>query len=169
MPPALSSTVSRAHPACHLSDNNKFGQMTMKRIHREIGDLKKEDLGAIVLVPTEENLYLWKGSIPGPEGSVYDGGVFNVEVVLPPDYPCVHGFFLCMKGGRVNDFFRFTAPKVMFKTRYASYLLIARYKLTPHPQDIPHECPLVSLGFTVFQRLMIESRFLNRGIYALTF
>ena len=67
-------------------------QMTMKRIHREIGDLKKEDLGAIVLVPTEENLYLWKGSIPGPEGSVYDGGVFNVEVVLPPDYPCVYVF-----------------------------------------------------------------------------
>jgi ubiquitin-protein ligase len=63
--------------------------MTMKRIHREIGDLKKEDLGAIVLAPTEENLYLWKGSIPGPEGSVYEGGVFNVEVVLPPDYPCV--------------------------------------------------------------------------------
>lgn len=70
----------------------------MKRIHREIGDLKKEDLGAIVLAPTEENLYLWKGSIPGPEGSVYDGGVFNVEVVLPSDYP-------------------FTAPKAMFKTR----------------------------------------------------
>jgi ubiquitin-protein ligase len=61
----------------------------MKRIHREIGDLKKEDPGAIVLAPTEENLYLWKGSIPGPEGSVYEGGVFNVEVVLPPDYPCV--------------------------------------------------------------------------------
>ena len=72
-------------------------QMTMKRIHREIGDLKKEDLGAIVLVPTEENLYLWKGSIPGPEGSVYDGGVFNVEVVLPPDYPCVYGFLFIKK------------------------------------------------------------------------
>ena len=92
MPPALSSTVSLAHPACHLRDNNPREQMTMKRIHREIGDLKKEDLGAIVLVPTEENLYLWKGSIPGPEGSVYDGGVFNVEVVLPPDYPCVYDF-----------------------------------------------------------------------------
>jgi len=68
--------------------------MTLKRIHREIGDLQKEDLGAIVLAPTEENLYLWKGSIPGPEGSVYEGGAFNVEVVLPPDYPCVYGFYL---------------------------------------------------------------------------
>ena len=48
---------------------------------------------------------------------------------------------------------RFTAPKVMFKTRYASYLLIARYdKLTPPPQDIPYECTLVSLGFSIVQK-----------------
>ncbi|KAI3610385.1 ubiquitin-conjugating enzyme e2 e2-like [Moniliophthora roreri] len=73
-------------------------QMTMKRIHREIADLKKEDLGALTLAPTEDNLFLWKGTIPGPDGSVYEGGVFNLDVVLAPDYP-------------------FTAPKVMFKTR----------------------------------------------------
>ncbi|TFK32315.1 ubiquitin-conjugating enzyme/RWD-like protein [Crucibulum laeve] len=72
--------------------------MTMKRIHREIADLKKEDLGPITLAPEEDNLYLWKGSIPGPEGSVYEGGVFNVEVHLPTDYP-------------------FSSPKVLFKTR----------------------------------------------------
>jgi ubiquitin-conjugating enzyme E2 D/E len=61
--------------------------MTMKRIHREIADLKKEDLGSIVLEPTENNLYVWKGSIPGPPGSVYEGGIFNVEIILPSDYP----------------------------------------------------------------------------------
>ncbi|KAG6848832.1 hypothetical protein H0H93_013653 [Arthromyces matolae] len=72
--------------------------MTLKRIHREVADLKKEDLGSIVLAPSDDNLYLWKGSIPGPEGSVYEGGVFNFEVTLAPDYP-------------------FSAPKVVFKTR----------------------------------------------------
>ncbi|KAG6841069.1 hypothetical protein C0991_002161 [Blastosporella zonata] len=46
--------------------------MTLKRIHREVADLKKEDLGPIVLAPSDDNLYLWKGSIPGPEGSVYE-------------------------------------------------------------------------------------------------
>ncbi|CAA7262490.1 unnamed protein product [Cyclocybe aegerita] len=71
--------------------------MTLKRIHREIADLKKEDLGPIVLEPSD-SLYIWKGSIPGPQGSVYDGGIFNVEIVLPNDYP-------------------FSAPKVLFKTR----------------------------------------------------
>ena len=62
-------------------------QMTMKRIHREIADLKKEDLGPIFLEPTENNLYVWKASIPGPTGSVYEGGVFDVEITLPADYP----------------------------------------------------------------------------------
>lgn len=65
--------------------------MTIKRIHREIADLKKEDLGPIVLGPSDDNLYLWKGSIPGPEGSVYEGGVYNFEVNIPPDYPYVVG------------------------------------------------------------------------------
>ncbi|KAF5366229.1 hypothetical protein D9758_005769 [Tetrapyrgos nigripes] len=71
---------------------------TIKRIHREVADLKKEDMGAITLAPSEDNLFLWKGTIPGPEGSVYEGGVFNVEVQLSGDYP-------------------FTSPKVVFKTR----------------------------------------------------
>lgn len=62
--------------------------MTMKRITREIADLKKEDLGPIVLEPTD-NLNVWNGSIPGPQGSVYEGGTFNVEIVLPGDYPYV--------------------------------------------------------------------------------
>ncbi|KDQ55435.1 hypothetical protein JAAARDRAFT_159422 [Jaapia argillacea MUCL 33604] len=71
--------------------------MTLKRIHREIADLKKEDLGGITLTPTD-SLFLWKASIPGPEGSCYEGGVFNAEIQLAPDYP-------------------FSAPKVIFVTR----------------------------------------------------
>ncbi|KAG5642945.1 hypothetical protein DXG03_001863 [Asterophora parasitica] len=75
--------------------------MTLKRIHREVADLKKEDLGAIVLHPSDDNLYLWKGSIPGPEGSVYEGGEFDFEVNLDADYP-------------------FSAPRIAFKTSIAT-------------------------------------------------
>ncbi|KAJ7219048.1 ubiquitin-conjugating enzyme/RWD-like protein [Mycena pura] len=70
---------------------------TLKRIHREILDVQKEDLGSITLTPSD-NLFVWSGTLPGPEGSVYDGGVFNFTINLPPDYP-------------------FSAPKVTFKTR----------------------------------------------------
>ncbi|KAH9896563.1 ubiquitin-conjugating enzyme/RWD-like protein [Cubamyces lactineus] len=71
---------------------------TLKRIHREIADLKKEDLGAIKLTPSGDDLFHWSATIPGPEGSVYEGGVFQVEIVLGHDYP-------------------FSAPRVAFKTR----------------------------------------------------
>ncbi|KAF7304264.1 UBIQUITIN-CONJUGAT-2 domain-containing protein [Mycena chlorophos] len=73
------------------------GPATLKRIHREIADVKKEDLGPIVLAPTD-NLFLWHGSLPGPSGSVYEGGTFNFVVELPQDYP-------------------FSAPKITLKTR----------------------------------------------------
>ncbi|RPD65160.1 hypothetical protein L227DRAFT_649344 [Lentinus tigrinus ALCF2SS1-6] len=71
---------------------------TLKRIHREIADLKKEDLGDIKLSPSDDDLFRWNATIPGPEGSVYEGGVFHAEIVLAHDYP-------------------FSAPRVTFRTR----------------------------------------------------
>ncbi|KAH8096859.1 ubiquitin-conjugating enzyme/RWD-like protein [Cristinia sonorae] len=71
---------------------------TVKRIHREIADLKKEDLGDITLHPSDDSLFLWKATIPGPTGSVYEGGVFHVDIALGHDYP-------------------FSAPRMTFRTR----------------------------------------------------
>ncbi|PVF98366.1 ubiquitin-conjugating enzyme, partial [Serendipita vermifera] len=71
--------------------------MSMKRIKREILDLSKEDLGDIVLKPTERSMYEWTGSIPGPSGSPYAGGVFHLSITLPNEYP-------------------FSAPKILFTT-----------------------------------------------------
>ena len=62
-------------------------EMTIKRIHREISDLKKEDMGEMTLEPKEDNLFEWKGAIPGPGGSPYEGGLFNISVELAWDYP----------------------------------------------------------------------------------
>ena len=61
--------------------------MTLKRIHREIADLQKEDMGEMTLTPNEDNFFEWKGAIPGPEGSPYEGGLFNISVELAQDYP----------------------------------------------------------------------------------
>lgn len=62
--------------------------MALKRIHKEIADIKKEDLGEMTIEPTD-NLFLWNASIPGQEGSPYEGGLFRLEIHLPHDYPCV--------------------------------------------------------------------------------
>ncbi|TDL20247.1 hypothetical protein BD410DRAFT_899608 [Rickenella mellea] len=75
--------------------------MTLKRIQREISDLQKEDLGStgMSLAPSsDDSLFKWSASLPGPEGSPYEGGVFKLDFELAPDYP-------------------FSAPKVNFVTR----------------------------------------------------
>jgi ubiquitin-protein ligase len=61
--------------------------MARKRIQKEILDLGKESLGDMTLEPSEASIFEWMGSIPGPTGSVYEGGVFNVKITLPNDYP----------------------------------------------------------------------------------
>ncbi|TFY57329.1 hypothetical protein EVJ58_g7085 [Rhodofomes roseus] len=92
--PGLTSDSQHASPALLI----RSLQTTLKRIHREIADLKKEDLGSITLAPSDDNLFSWTATIPGPEGSVYEGGLFHVEISLAHDYP-------------------FSAPKVTFRTR----------------------------------------------------
>ncbi|KAK8858501.1 hypothetical protein IAR55_002728 [Kwoniella newhampshirensis] len=58
-----------------------------KRIKKEIADLSREDLGAITLAPNESNIFQWKATLPGPAGSAYEGGVFEIDIKVPEDYP----------------------------------------------------------------------------------
>ena len=53
----------------------------------QINDLKKEDMGDIRLGPSETSMLEWTGAIPGPAGSVYEGGLFEFSLTLPSDYP----------------------------------------------------------------------------------
>ncbi|WVO19179.1 uncharacterized protein IAS62_000457 [Cryptococcus decagattii] len=62
-------------------------ELATKRIKKEIADLAKEDLGSIILAPEETNILHWKARIPGPVGSPYEGGVFDVDIRVPHDYP----------------------------------------------------------------------------------
>ena len=85
-PTRYSSTHTRLSLFIALS---RCPQSTLKRIHREIADLKKEDLGSIKLAPSDDDLFRWTATIPGPDGSVYESGLFHVDITLAPDYPSV--------------------------------------------------------------------------------
>jgi ubiquitin-protein ligase len=44
-------------------------------------------MGNIKLEPNESNIFSWKAVIPGPAGSPYEGGEFEVDIRVPDDYP----------------------------------------------------------------------------------
>jgi ubiquitin-conjugating enzyme E2 D/E len=78
----------------------------------QIADLAKENLGDISLSPDEANIFVWKAILPGPAGSPYEGGMFEVDIRIPPDYPYVPSLPL-------PDYTdgRFSPPKLLFLTK----------------------------------------------------
>ncbi|XP_072548556.1 ubiquitin-conjugating enzyme E2 E2 isoform X2 [Salminus brasiliensis] len=59
---------------------------------------RKEGSASISAGPKGDNIYEWRSTILGPPGSVYEGGVFFLDIAFTPDYP-------------------FKPPKVTFRTR----------------------------------------------------
>jgi ubiquitin-conjugating enzyme E2 D/E len=59
----------------------------MKRITKEWADLKKAPIDNVSGGPVGDDMYHWQATIIGPVASPYEGGIFNLELRFPPDYP----------------------------------------------------------------------------------
>lgn len=72
---------------------------TLRRIRKEMEEMQKTPPENCSAGPKNENeLYEWSATIMGPEGSPYHGGIFNLKINLPIDYP-------------------FKAPRMVFTTK----------------------------------------------------
>lgn len=70
----------------------------VKRLQKELLDMQKDDTPNLSAGPVNDNLFEWEAVILGPIGTPYEGGVFNLNISIPSNYP-------------------FRPPTVIFKTK----------------------------------------------------
>ncbi|KAE8268598.1 hypothetical protein A4X09_0g3743 [Tilletia walkeri] len=59
----------------------------LRRINKEIRDIEMDKSSSIEIAPVGDNPFHLVGTFPGPESSPYEGGVFDVDIVVPEGYP----------------------------------------------------------------------------------
>jgi len=59
----------------------------LRRVNKEIADCKNDKSSNIRIDLIDESPFHLKGSFPGPQDTPYEGGHFEVDIVIPPTYP----------------------------------------------------------------------------------
>ncbi|KAJ5908352.1 hypothetical protein N7495_001034 [Penicillium taxi] len=60
----------------------------MRRIGKELADIHDDTKSQIKAKPVHgDNITHLMGSFPGPPGTPYEGGTYNIEIKIPTDYP----------------------------------------------------------------------------------
>jgi ubiquitin-conjugating enzyme E2 D/E len=69
-----------------------------RRLNKELADIAKDPPAGCSCGVVNNDVYRWKAIIEGPHESPYEGGIFELDIFLPLDYP-------------------FSPPKIQFTTK----------------------------------------------------
>mmetsp|Transcript_1784 Transcript_1784/g.3868 ORF Transcript_1784/g.3868 Transcript_1784/m.3868 type:complete len:150 (-) Transcript_1784:83-532(-) len=62
--------------------------MAVRRIRRELELIRAYTGDAYSAAPVDDDdMFKWVATIQGPKNSPYEGGLFNLSILLPADYP----------------------------------------------------------------------------------
>ena len=65
-----------------------MGTSALRRLVAEYKQILKNSPDGIIAGPLkEDNYFEWEAAITGPEGTVFEDGVFVARLVFPQDYP----------------------------------------------------------------------------------
>ena len=62
----------------------------MKRIWKEFREIRRfpdANIGLSIGLPDQDNIFRWSASLTGPRDSSYKGGIFDLRVEFPDNYP----------------------------------------------------------------------------------
>lgn len=58
-----------------------------RRIAKELADIQADTISKISAESVNDSLTNLKGSFPGPPGTPYEGGIYEVQITIPNEYP----------------------------------------------------------------------------------
>ncbi|CAO1635351.1 unnamed protein product [Parajaminaea phylloscopi] len=59
----------------------------LRRVNKEVQDVKNDKASKVEVTLVDESPFHLVGTFPGPEGSPYERGIFDVDIEIPDGYP----------------------------------------------------------------------------------
>jgi len=70
-----------------LNARYNLNSPAVKRILKELRELKKTKSSLFVAEPLEDNIFEWHFTMRGPKNTEFEGGVYHGKIILPSEYP----------------------------------------------------------------------------------